>query len=105
MNKSSIVLNGTLAPEAFAKLLEELAASVKAGTVCLQKGGEFVTLKTAGGMEFEVCAAVKKGKQKLSLSVKWEEPCEETPVEDIKISSVEPELPPCEPELPVEPQA
>jgi hypothetical protein len=48
-------------------------------------------------MEFKVEAAVKKGKQQLSLSVKWEEPCEVVSPEEIRITSVEPELPPCEP--------
>jgi len=97
MSKSSITLKGTMDPAAFAHLLEDLAKSVKAGTVCLQKGGEYVTLKPAGGMEFEVEAAVKKGKQKLSVAVKWEEPCEIVPEGEIKITSVEPEPPVVEP--------
>lgn len=90
MSNSGITLKGTMDPAAFAQLLEDLAKSVKAGTVCLQKGGEYVTLKPAGGLEFEVEAAVKKGKQKLAISVKWEEPVPAVTPGEIKITSVEP---------------
>ena len=79
------------------QLLEDLAKSVKAGTVCLQKGGEFVTLKPCGSLEFQVEAGVKKSKQKLSLSVKWEDPCELAAPEEIKIGSKEPEIAVAEP--------
>lgn len=90
MSKSSISLKGTLDPKAFACLLEDLAKSMKEGCVCLQRGTEHVTLNPAGAMEFELEATVKKGKQKLELSVKWEESCEAAPLEEIRITSVEP---------------
>ena len=93
MNKSNISLKGSMEPESLAKLLEDIAVSIKAGTVCLQKGGEFVTLKPAGNMEFEIEAAIKKGKQKLEIAVKWEEAREIAAPGDIKVSSEEPELP------------
>jgi amphi-Trp domain-containing protein len=96
MSKSSISLKGTLDPAGFACLLQDLAKSVKEGCVCLQRGSEHVTLKPAGGMEFELEATVKKGKQKLELSVKWEESCEAAPFEEIRISSVEPAPAPAE---------
>ena len=99
MSKSSISLKGTLDPKGLALLFEDVAKSVKAGTVCLQKGSEFVTLKPKGHLEFEIEAAVKKGKQKLEISVKWEEFQELATPEEIKISAVEPELPPVESEV------
>lgn len=98
MSKSSLSLKGSMDPQSLAQLLEDMAKSIKAGTVCLQKGGEFVTLKTSGPMDFTIEAAVKKGKQKLEISVKWEEAAEMAAPDEITISAVEPELPPCEPE-------
>jgi len=98
MSKSSLSLKGSMDPQSLAQLLEDMAKSIKAGTVCLQKGGEFVTLKTAGPMDFTIEAAVKKGKQKLEISLKWEEAAEIAAPDEITISAVEPELPPCEPE-------
>lgn len=99
MSKSSISLKGSMDPQSLAQLLEDMAKSIKAGTVCLQKGGEFVTLKTSGPMDFTIEAAVKKGKQKLEIAVKWEEPAEMAAPDEITISAVEPELPACDPEV------
>jgi amphi-Trp domain-containing protein len=93
MSKSSISLHGSMDTASLAKLLEDVAGSVKAGTVCLQKGGEFVTLKPAGIMDFKVEAEIKKGKQKFEISVKWEAPQEIAAPGDIRISSEEPEVP------------
>jgi len=100
MSKSSLSLKGSMNPQSLAQLLEDMATSIKAGTVCLQKGGEFVTLKTSGTMDFTIEATVKKGKQKLEISVKWEEASEMAAPDEITISAVEPELPSCEPENP-----
>lgn len=94
MSKSSISLKGTTDPAALAQMLEDLARGIRAGTVCLRKGGEFVTLKPGGNLQFEIEAAEKKGKQKLEVSVKWEEPCRVANSEDIRISSEAPEAPP-----------
>lgn len=99
MSKSSLSLKGSMDPQSLAQLLEDMAKSIKAGTVCLQKGGEFVTLKTSGPMDFTIEAAVKKGKQKLEIAVKWEEPAEMAAPDEITISAVEPELPACDPEV------
>lgn len=98
MSKSSLSLKGSMDPQSLAQLLEDMAKSIKAGTVCLQKGGEFVTLKTSGPMDFTIEAAVKKGKQKLEIYVKWEQAAEMAAPDEITISAVEPELSPCEPE-------
>lgn len=105
MSKSSLSLKGSMDPQSLAQLLEDMAKSIKAGTVCLQKGGEFVTLKTSGPMDFAIEAAVKKGKQKLEISVKWEEAAEMAAPDEITISAVEPELPPREDETPEMPEA
>jgi len=86
MSKSSITLKGTSDAQGLAQLLEDMAKSVRAGCVCLQRGGEFVTLRPAGNLEFELEAAGKKGKSKLSLEVKWEEALQVADAGEIKIS-------------------
>lgn len=91
MSTSSISLKGAFSPADFARMLEDLAGSIKAGTVCLQKGGEFVTLKPASTLEFEIEASARKGRQKLELRVKWQEPVEAAPEAPFTISSQEPE--------------
>jgi amphi-Trp domain-containing protein len=90
MTAKSLSLEGTLAPSDLAVLLEELATGLRAGVVCLHKGEEFLTLKPGSALEFEVEAAVKKGRQRLDLSVKWREPGEAAPLPDFRISAVEP---------------
>lgn len=91
MSTSSISLKGAYSPADFARMLEDLAGSIKAGTVCLQKGGEFVTLKPASTLEFEIEASARKGRQKLELCVKWQEPVEAAPEAPFTISSQEPQ--------------
>ncbi|GFK93624.1 hypothetical protein NNJEOMEG_01458 [Fundidesulfovibrio magnetotacticus] len=90
MSTKSLSLEGTLAPSDLAVLLEELATGLRAGVVCLHRGEEFLTLKPGSALEFEVEAAVKKGRQRLDLSVKWREPEEAAPLPDFRISAVEP---------------
>ena len=74
-------------------LLNDIVKSFKDKTVCIQKGGEFVTLSPAEPIAFEIAAQRKKGKQKLSIELSWfEEMAAEVPT-DFKVSSKEPELP------------
>jgi amphi-Trp domain-containing protein len=74
-------------------ILEDLVRSFKDGTVCIQSGGEFVTLKPAGNIEVQIEAAEKKGKQKLVIEMGWREVVSKNGAEDIlKISAKEPEI-------------
>jgi len=93
MSKSSISLKGAMDQTSLAQLLEDVAKGVRAGTVCLRKAAEYVTLKPAGNLEFEIEAAIKKGKQKLEIAVKWESLPEIAAPGDITISAEEPEVP------------
>jgi len=97
MTKSSLSLNGSTDPAALAQILIDLAQSIQAGTICLQKGAEHVTLKPVQRMDFELEATVKKSKQKLTIAIKWEEQMPEEPQECFKISAVAPE--PAAPEV------
>lgn len=79
--------------DAAAAILEDLVRSFKDGTVCIQSGKEFVTLKPAGNIEVEIGAAEKKGKQKLVIEMGWREAVPKAEAENIlKISAKEPEI-------------
>ena len=103
MSKASIAISGVTDPQALAQILSDLAGSLRAGTICLRKGAEYVTLKPATRMDFEIEAAIKKGKQKFSLEVKWEEMPEEIPASGFTISASEPAAPEEAPQEPCAP--
>ncbi|MBI4667187.1 MAG: amphi-Trp domain-containing protein [Nitrospinae bacterium] len=92
MSKKEVEVKGNMDLKTAIGHLEELVASFKAGTVCIQNGSEFVTLKPKPAVTFEMEASRKKGKEKLSLEIGWmieKMPVEENP--SLKISSKEPE--------------
>jgi amphi-Trp domain-containing protein len=92
MNKCEISLKGNLDFQDMAGFLGDIVKSFKDRTVCIQKGGEFVTLKPADVIAFEVEAARKKGKQKLAIELSWAEETVLDAPAGFKISSKEPEL-------------
>lgn len=102
MSKNGISLKGTADFATMAGMLDDLCASFKGKTVCLQKGGEYVTLRPTESISFEIEAERKKSKQKLVIELSWQE---ETPFEEvagIKISSTEPAPAEIAPEAPAE---
>jgi amphi-Trp domain-containing protein len=94
MKKNEVKVKGTMDVKAVAAILEDMVRSFKEGTVCIESGKEFVTLKPAGNIDLEVEAAEKKGKQKLVIEMGWREPVPEPEAEEtvFKISSKEPEI-------------
>lgn len=62
--------------ERVATYLEELANSLRAGTVVVRHGDQVVTLSPGEGLEMALEAAEKKGQQKLRLALEWEAPRE-----------------------------
>ncbi len=75
--------------EKVAFYLEDLLASLKSGTLCIQQGENLVTLHPSQFVDFEVEAASKKGKEKLSIELNWRNDKEEEQKE-FKIMSQEP---------------
>lgn len=99
MGKHGISLKGTVDFAGASALLADLVKSFNEKTVCLQKGGEFCTLKPGEAVSFEIEAEHKKNRQKLVIELSWLDEAPAQEVADIKISSVEPEpLPESEPE-------
>ncbi len=100
MGKHGISLKGTVDFAGASALLADLVKSFNEKTVCLQKGGEFCTLKPGEAISFEIEAEHKKNRQKLVIELSWLDEAPAPEVADIKISSVEPEpLPEPEPEV------
>ncbi len=75
--------------EKVAFYLEDLLASLKSGTLCIQQGENLVTLHPGQFVDFEVEAASKKGKEKLSLELSWRNDKDDEK-KDFKIMSEEP---------------
>ena len=93
MKKNEIQVKKSLEIEAAALVLEELAASLRAGKICIESHGEFVSLNPAEVLDLELKAGQKKNKNKLSLVLYWREIVPSEQVETFfKISSQEPEI-------------
>jgi amphi-Trp domain-containing protein len=91
--KSEVKIKRTMEADALADVLDDLAKSIREGTVCVQRGDEFVTLNPGGRMEMELEAGQKKDKQKLSIELSWRQlDVQEEETADFKISSKEPEM-------------
>ncbi|WP_373500100.1 amphi-Trp domain-containing protein [Desulfococcus sp.] len=91
--KNEIKIKQTMELATATKILKDLAASFEEGTICFEKGEEFVTLRPGNLIDLEMEAEMKKDKQKLSIELCWrtvEPKKKEAPA--IKISSQEPEM-------------
>jgi amphi-Trp domain-containing protein len=91
--KNEVKIKQTMELATVADILKDLVKSFDEGTVCFEKGKEFVTLKPGKMIEVEIEAGLKKDRQKLSVELSWrqfEPEKEDSPV--IKISSQEPEM-------------
>jgi len=75
MSNSNLKIKSTLNRLEVVNHLEQLVASLKAGTVCIQKGDKTVTLKPCDPVTFELEAEGKLEKdslrEKLSIELKW----------------------------------
>jgi amphi-Trp domain-containing protein len=92
MKKNEISVKKSLEVEALAAVLNELAASLRAGTVCVEREGQFVTLIPAEVVDLELEAVRKKNKSKLSLELTWRDVVAHDELEAaFTISSQEPE--------------
>lgn len=91
--KNEVTVKRSMAPEAAADVLADLSAGLRAGTVCVIQGEDFVTLTPGGGIEVGILAGRKKDKQKISIQMAWRE-VEVEAIEEagFGISSQEPEM-------------
>lgn len=94
MKTNEVKLKRKMEAEAVGALLTDLVNAFKQGTVCVQEGAGFVTLKPAGEINVEIVAGEKKGKQKIEIELAWEEPPAVADVEElpVRITAEEPEF-------------
>lgn len=92
MKKQELSVKGNMDFDSVLKFFEDFMDGFKKRTIVVQKGDEFVTLKPADMMEFEVEAKEKKGKQKLSIELSWREEVSLTEDEPLKVCSEEPKV-------------
>ena len=81
--------------EEIMRYLDSLVASLKQGTLVLQKNDEHITFKPREAMTMEIEAEQKKEKEEIKIELSWkaeEVVSAESPVE-LVISSKEPEQP------------
>ena len=95
MSKSGMEFKSTMDREQVAVLLEDLARSIRKGTVCAQQEPEYLTLSPTDVIEVEFEAAQKKGKEKVGLELSWrQEVLGEESASGFKISAKTPEVKP-----------
>ncbi len=93
MKKKEVKTKREMNAKTAVEILEDLVRSFKEGTVCIQDGDEFVTLKPTDGIEMVIEASEKKGKQKLEISLSWREMMPEDKEERaFRITSEEPKI-------------
>ena len=70
--KAEVSFEGTMTLDKVLSYLEELTASVRAGSIKVEKGVEQVVLQPADVVTLEVKAKSKKNKQSFRLELSWE---------------------------------
>lgn len=90
-SKSGISVKGSMDFKSVTSFLEDLVKSFKDKTVVVQRGTEFVTLKPTDTIDLELEAAVKKGKQKLTVELAWREDVQSDEEVSFRVTSTEPE--------------
>ena len=70
--KAEVSFEGTMTLDKVLSYLEELTASVRAGSIKVEKGIEQVVLQPADVVTLEVKAKSKKNKQSFRLELSWE---------------------------------
>ena len=93
MEKNEIKVKTAMDMNTAKAVLDDLAKSFKEGTICIESGSEFVTLKPSDQISLEIKAAQKKGKEKLSVELSWRQAAvsDEVGEEVFKISGKAPE--------------
>ncbi|QTA83568.1 Amphi-Trp domain-containing protein [Desulfonema limicola] len=90
--KNEIKIKTAVNSDTLINILEDLVKSFKAGTICLEKENEFVTLTPGKELHLEIEAGKKKNKQSFSFELNWVlSNINEETVPEFKISSKEPE--------------
>lgn len=98
MGEKQSTFKANIAREQAAAYLEDLAASLRAGTVALSQGNRQVVLSPARSMALELEVSDKKGRQKLDLELSWYVVPEIESEDSLTISAQTPETVPADEE-------
>jgi amphi-Trp domain-containing protein len=72
--------------------LENLAGSIKAGKIVIERNGQFVSLTPPSTVNLELQAKTKKDKGEIFIEISWRQEVEEPVKAPLNISSSEPEI-------------
>jgi len=93
MKKSEVKVKKTIDLYTANALLDDFVKSFREGTVCIENGQEFVTLKPSKQINIEIEAVQKKDKEKLTIELSWRQSTTDKPENNtLKISSSEPAI-------------
>ncbi len=93
MSKNELSLKGTVDLERAIGYLEDLIASLKAGTVHIQQGDKGLTIHPRDVVDLEVEVEQKKAKEKFTLELAWRNGVTTPTENDLVITSEAPEEP------------
>ena len=91
MSKQELSLKGTVDLERAIGYLEDLIASLKAGTVHIQQGDKGLTIHPRDVVDLEVEVEQKKAKEKFTIELAWRNGVTTPTDGDLVISSEAPE--------------
>jgi amphi-Trp domain-containing protein len=91
MSKEEMSLKGSMDFASTVAFLGDFVKSFAEKTVCIEKGDEFIALKPTDAITFEIEAQRRKGKQKLSIELSWNEEMTPEASTYFTVSSREPE--------------
>lgn len=90
MEKQKISVKKVLEYKEAVGYMEDLAKSLKSGSIVIESGEEHVVMTPSAQVAIKVEAKVKDGKQKIGFELSWTD----APRADLKISDTEPAAPP-----------
>jgi amphi-Trp domain-containing protein len=92
VGKKEISYKGRVEPGLVVTYLEELLKGLRAGTLYVQSGDDYVSLKPTKIVDIEVEAVEKKEKAKFTLELSWETEPAGAEQAELKILSTEPKI-------------
>ncbi|WP_316897765.1 amphi-Trp domain-containing protein [Pseudodesulfovibrio indicus] len=90
MEKQKISVKKVLEYKEAVGYMEDLARSLKSGSIVIESGEEHVVMTPSAQVAIKVEAKIKDGKQKVAFELSWTD----APRADLKISDTEPAAPP-----------
>ena len=91
-DKKEMTFDGTVDMAGAISQLEDLLAGLKSGTLCVQQGTEFLTVRPAESVDMGVKVRRKGDKESVSVILEWQRTMTVSESTGLKISDKEPPL-------------